>query len=118
MAIHLQKNIFHPARLTAAEGCLDQWAYDVPNLRPTFTSWLPYRTRMLIAQRGPEGIVINLAEALTPPDKRLLAIGQDEPDHHLKGWRPGLDVADRSLGPVEWAHQSPHFASSVKAIAG
>jgi hypothetical protein len=56
---------------------------------------------MLIAKRGPECIVINLAEALTPPDKRLLAIGQNQPNDHLKGLRPGHNVANRSLRPVE-----------------
>jgi len=72
---------------------------------------------MLYAQRRPERIVVELTEFGTPPDEHLKTIGQKNPDHHPQSGRPGLDRADRRVGPVHGSHERSHLASTRKAVA-
>ncbi len=111
---HVQ--IVAPRRRLAAVRRLDHRADDVPDLRPAFGGGLAHRARMLVAQHGPVGVVVDLDELRSPPQQHGEPVVQQQADHGPQRLRPALDGPERRRRPVDGAHQGGHLAATSKQI--
>ena len=88
-----------------------------PELRVDFPPGLAQRAaqclRVLVAQDGSIGIVVNEDQLGPPSDRHRKPRSEDHRDAELQALRPSLAAAERGRRPVHLADPSCHFSGQV-----
>src|SRR5262245_30977509 len=90
----------------------------MPDLSPTLAQWSAETwIGMFAAQYRTIGIIINLDEVRSPPQKMWEAICEEEPNHHLEARGPGRNGTEGGARPVESANSFAHFTAAGQKVS-
>src|SRR5262245_21738673 len=70
-ALHRERMILRPERLSGSHDSFQEWAQDVPNLAPTLTGRLTERPWVLGPKNLTVGVIVNRNEARSPEQDNL-----------------------------------------------
>jgi hypothetical protein len=112
VALEREQQIPGPEGLAGAHHTLEQRAQLLlPDLAPRDPRRQPERVRMLGAEDGTIGVVVETDELRSPEQNDLRLRRQQHADGAAQALRPGLDGAEGRTRPVEGAHPLPHLAA-------
>src|SRR5581483_4291803 len=102
-----------PERLAGSDDVGEQPVeLTVPDLAPRVASGASERVRMLDAEDGPVGVVVEDGEIRTPEEADLRFGRQQHADGAAQALRPLAWGAERRPCPVHGAHVRAHFAAA------
>ncbi len=108
--------ILRPECLSRANHALEQRTEDVPHLAPALAGGTTERPRMLRAEHGCIGVVVDRDELRTPEKDDLRPGRQQDADGAPQALRPGLHGAEGGRRPVVLADEVAHPAAPREKV--
>ena len=113
VALEREEQILAPERLAGADDVGEQPVqHAVPDFTPRVAAGQPERLRMLRAEDGTVGVVVEDDELRAPEQDDLGLRRQQHAERAAQTLRPGVRIAGRRLRPIEGAHARTHFAAA------
>src|SRR5262249_15890469 len=109
-----QEMLLHIGSFFLRHGLVEQWSNIAPDFAPHFRSGAPKRPRMLAADDGLVGIVVEVGEILAPADPDRLLPGQHHSPAPSYAVRPLLRTPDGSGFPIVCRHELSEFTLPQK----
>ena len=95
VAVDLELDVLHPRGGAAVERLIDQRTDDVEDLAPAFAHRAAEVLRVLRAEHGAIGVVVDLDVLGPPPQEHREAVGEQQAHHHAQAHRPALRRPER-----------------------
>lgn len=118
VALHDQQQRLVIGAFVPAKGLLGAGADLVPDLPPHDRGGLTEGCRVLAAEYGAVGVVVEVDEMRPPPEEHGLAGGENDPDEGFQAVRPLRWRTKWGPRPVGTTHHRTKFASSGQEIGG
>lgn len=108
--LEFEEQVLGPERLAAADDARQQVVQQaVPDLAPRAATSEAERVRVLCAEDGPVGVVVQNTELWSPEEDDLRPGGEQHAHGAAQALRPHLGRAQGSRRPVQIPHAGAHF---------